>query len=165
MYDSLIWPFREYNLSKSTVKQQDVLIADPPSDAATAYPVMSASVRASLNFIVPGVCLLCCIPVGYAYYYGSPEHGTATDSDFWQLVAGSTMQALSILTLFLQGTIQDHPARLSRIYSGLLLITSALAIPVSIVLYLYASTRWSMTVSYVGSAAQVLILLQLTNKR
>ncbi|KIL87221.1 hypothetical protein FAVG1_09778 [Fusarium avenaceum] len=136
LFDTTMEHWWEYDLSKSTVMQQNILAADPPSDAVTAYPVMSASVRASLNFIVPGVCLLCCIPVGYAYYYGSPERGTATDSDFWQLVAGSAMQALSIFTLLLNGGIQDHPARASRIYSGLLVIASAIAIPVSIVLYL-----------------------------
>jgi hypothetical protein len=165
----LTGPSREYKPDTATVTQQSVLATDPPSNAVTAYPGMSASlpmilnVRASLNFVVPSVCLFCCIPIGYAYFYGSPTHGTATDSDFWQLVAGSAMQLLSIVTLFLPSNVQGKLPHLSGIYSGLLLIASGITLPASIVLYLFVSARWSIVVSYIGNAAQVLILLQLTN--
>jgi hypothetical protein len=73
------------------------------------------------------------------------------------------MQLLSIVTLFLPSNVQGKLPHLSGIYSGLLLIASGITLPASIVLYLFVSARWSIVVSYIGNAAQVLILLQLTN--
>ncbi|KAK3389759.1 hypothetical protein B0H63DRAFT_537826 [Podospora didyma] len=48
--------------------------------------------RAFINFIVPTVSLLACIPEVLAWWRGSPEPGYFEDADFLQLIAGSAMQ-------------------------------------------------------------------------
>jgi hypothetical protein len=153
-----MWSCREYNAAAAAT-----LEASPPLGAAAAYPYTAASVRATLELVVPCVCLLCCIPVGYACSYGPHEPGTTSDSDFWQLVAGSVMQCLSLATLLWPAVVQRKIPRHSGIYIWLLAITSAIAVPTSIVFYSFVSARWSIVVAFAGNAAQVLILLQLMN--
>ncbi|KAJ6440774.1 key lime pathogenicity protein [Purpureocillium lavendulum] len=152
-----------------TVTEQAVTPARPPPTAVTAYPARTTGMRPTLAFVVPIVCLLCCIPTGYACSYSPPGPGTTTDSDFWQLVAGSAMQALSLATLLWPGAsaaAQGNKVllpRLSGVYTWLLAATSAGSLPMSIVLYLLVSARWSVAASFAGNAAQALILLQLVN--
>ncbi|KAL2201939.1 hypothetical protein CC79DRAFT_1338617 [Sarocladium strictum] len=147
--------------ASAEVTEEPNLAAGPPLNAVAAYLETAASARATLEFVVPAVCLLCCIPVGYACFYSPPEPGTTTDSDFWQLVAGSVMQYLSLATLLWPGVVQSKLPRLSGVYTWLLASISAIAVLTSIVLFRFVSSRWSIVVSFAGNAAQVLILLQL----
>ncbi|KAH7010328.1 hypothetical protein EDB80DRAFT_839617 [Ilyonectria destructans] len=153
----------EYRPASAEATEEATLAASPPLNAVAAYPKTAASVRATIELVVPSVCLLCCIPIGYACFYGPPEPGTTTDSDFWQLVAGSIMQSLSLATLLWPGVIQSKLPRLSGIYTWLLASTSAIAVPASIIFFLFVSARWSIVVSFAGNVAQVLTLHQLMN--
>ncbi|KAH7322672.1 hypothetical protein B0I35DRAFT_185797 [Stachybotrys elegans] len=153
----------EYKPATTKATEQATLAASPSLSAAMPDPATAASVRATLEFAVPSVCLLCCIPIGWACFYCPPEPGATTDSDFWQLVAGSVMQSLSLATLLWPSDVRCRLPRLPGIYTWLLTVTSAIAVPACIVIYLFVSARWSIVVSFAGNAAQVLILLQFMN--
>ncbi|KAH6638511.1 hypothetical protein BKA67DRAFT_147876 [Truncatella angustata] len=140
-------------------------IATKKSTSSTKMeaPETLATVQATLQFGVPTSCLLCCIPIGLAYFYSVSEPGTITDSDFWQLVAGSGMQTLSLATMIWPAMVSTKVLDLSRTYIWFLATTSAISVPASILLYLFLSIRWSIIISFGGNIAQALILLQFIN--
>lgn len=156
-------PDREIKPAAEASTLQATLDSSPPVDAASAYPSAISSLRPTFEFTVPTVCLLCCIPIGYACFYSSSQPGTTKDSDFWELVAGSILQCLSLATLLWPAVVQSRLHPQSSIYIWILSITSVVTVPISILFYSLVSARWSIVTDFAGNVAQVLILLQLMN--
>ena len=98
-------------LSRIPEQESDSGLAQTPSTAVQAYPT-SPTMRSTLNFIVPTLSLLAVIPAALAWRYDSNRRGSIRDSEFYQIIAGSTMQLLGLVT-FVWPTL-SHP-RLSNL--------------------------------------------------
>lgn len=129
----------------------------------TAYPDQRA-VQSNLNFIVPAVLLLSIIPAALAWTHGKEEQGSSNDSDFYQAIAESILQILSI-AIFIWLTL-SHPrlSLFSWFWIWLAAGFSILCALLSIIFYVYLpSTSWSFTIAFAGAVAQVIVQLQVVN--
>lgn len=119
--------------------------------------------RSSLNFIVPIVSLVSVIPAALAWKYGIMEKVTFTDPNFYQAIAGSVLQLLSLVT-FIWPTL-SHPrlSRLNWVWIWILAGCSTLCALTSPLLYWFFSTTWSFLISFIGAIFQAVIQLQLIN--
>jgi hypothetical protein len=121
----------------------------------------SLNLNSIFTFLVPVTALLSGIPAGLSFYHSSNNTGTTFDPDFWQLVASSAIQVLSVVTLILPTIFNIRLAKMAWLWTWLL---AAVAVCSSIVvppLYLNVPTKWSAIVSFAGSLAQTLITLRL----
>ncbi|KAK3360909.1 hypothetical protein B0T24DRAFT_539755, partial [Lasiosphaeria ovina] len=134
----------------------------PPPESQTRYARRD---RALVNFAVPSVTVLACIPafMGWWLSTGPGELGRYDDAEFWQLVAGGAMQLLGLFTMLWPNVMAGGGGEPRR-WTWILAAVSALSVVVSMLLYLLVSPGWSSLVSFLGSAAQVFILLQLVNR-
>jgi hypothetical protein len=131
-----------------------------PKNAVEAYH-SSSNLNSTLTFLVPVTAVLSGIPAGLAFYHSSGDAGITSDPDFWQLVASSAIQILSVVTLILPTIFNIRLAKMAWvwtwIFAGVTVCCSIVAPP----LYLVVSTKWSAIVSFAGSLAQTFITLQL----
>ena len=126
---------------------------------AQAYSA-STTMRSSLIVIVPAVSLLSAIPAALAWKHGSSESGSTTNPDFYQVVAGSIMQLLGLLT-FIWPTL-SHPrlSQLAWFWIWILAAFSALCAMLSIPLFLAVSSTWSFVIAFAGVLGQAIVQLQ-----
>ncbi|KAK0707141.1 hypothetical protein B0T26DRAFT_680702 [Lasiosphaeria miniovina] len=134
----------------------------PPLEEQIHYAPQN---RALVNFAVPSVTVLACIPafMGWWLSPGPGEPGRYDDAEFWQLVAGGAMQLLGLFTMLWPDVMAGGGGEPRR-WTWILAVASALSVVGSMLLYLLVSPGWSSLVSFLGSAAQVFILLQLVNR-
>ena len=140
---------------------------DQPSEA---YPVpitaveayqSTPNINATLSFLVPTVSLITCIPAALAWTSSSPQIGTHHDANFYQLISSSIIQLLGLLTLIWPTIVHTRLANLAWFWTWVLASASALLTVLSVPFYLLLPTGWSGLLSFGGSVAQVLVLLQL----
>ncbi|KAE8442195.1 hypothetical protein EG329_003724 [Mollisiaceae sp. DMI_Dod_QoI] len=119
-------------------------------------PINSDSI---LLFTVPTICAVSCFLAGLAWMHTPPQIGSSSDGNFYQLLSSSLVQLLGTFTLA-PTLLSKTLVGLHRILAWVLAVTSILCTVVSMPLYLYATTAWSGLLSFFGSCAQALILLQ-----
>jgi len=102
--------------------------------------------------------------MAFAWKHSDPQIGRVDDPDFFQLIAGSIIQLLSLATLAYPTVFHAKVARLSWFLTWVLIGVSASCTLSSILLYPLSSTAWSMVVAFAGTIAQAFILLQIVHK-
>jgi hypothetical protein len=130
--------------------------------AKTYEPGGTRSINA-LNFIVPSTLLLTCIPIGLAWTRSATEMGRSNDANFYQSLAGSILQLLSLATLLYptiaHSRISGHP----WVWTWVLASVSVVCTLLSPALYTVVPVAWSMVLAFAGAAAQALIILQVVH--
>jgi hypothetical protein len=137
-----------------------VEVDKPPSNAIEAYKTKS-NLNATLSFLVPVISLISCVPAALAWYNSSPEIGTLHDPNFYQLISGSIMQLLGLVTLIWPMIFHSRLASLTWFWTWILAGSSACMTVLAMALFLVVPTGWSALISFGGSVAQVLVILQL----
>lgn len=133
---------------------------EPPTDAVQAYN-NAPDISATLSFLVPTVSLLSCIPAALAWYNSPPQNGTPHDANFYQLISSNIMQLLGLFLMIWPTAAHTKLAQFARVWTWVLAGASACFTAMAVPLYLCLPTGWSALLSFGGSIAQVLILLQL----
>lgn len=134
----------------------------PPDDAVEAYePTYTTGSR--LNFFIPLISILSCIPAAMAWTHAMPQVGTHTDAEFYQQLSGSSMQLLSLATLIWPTIFSTRLARLNWTFAWCLAGASATCSVAAVPLYIVAPTAWSAVVAFGGAVAQALVVLQLVH--
>jgi hypothetical protein len=137
-------------------------IDQAPKTVVQAYKGES-NISATLSFIVPTISLLSCIPAALAWYNSSPQVGTRHDANFYQQLSSSIMQALGLLTLIWPTVAHTRLASLAWLWTWVLAGVSVCFTVLSVPLYLILPAGWSGLLSFSGSLAQILVLLQLVH--
>jgi len=70
-----------------------------PTAAARAYKASPKGLISTLSFFVLAILLLSCIPIALAWTRSPRGVGSSDDANFYQLIAGSLIQLLSLATL------------------------------------------------------------------
>jgi hypothetical protein len=87
--------------------------------------------------------------------------GTIGDANFYQLVAGSIVQLLGLGTMIYPTVFHSKQDGPSWFWTWVLATISLICTVLSIPFYILFPTAWSMVVSFAGTVAQPLILLQI----
>jgi hypothetical protein len=116
-----------------------------------------------LNFAIPVICLAACIPMGVAWIRSNPRIGKATDPEFFQLIAGSVLQSLSLATLVYPTLFKASISHLPWLLTWILVGSSTICIFLSVLFYPLVSTCWSMVLAFSATLAQSLIVLQIVH--
>jgi hypothetical protein len=133
----------------------------PPVAVARAYQANLDGVRSALSFFVPTVCLLSCIPMGLAWTHSPWQVGTVDDANFYQLLAGSLIQLLSLATLLWPTLFHSRFSEHTWLWVWALAVFSGACTIMSIPLFVFLPVAWSMVVAFSGMIAQALIALQI----
>lgn len=120
--------------------------------------------RSSLNIIVPVVSVLSVIPAALAWRYGASERGSITDSDFYQAIAGGTLQLLGLLTLIWPTLGHSRLSSVGWFWIWILAGFGAFCAPMSVFLYCFLSTNWSFVFAFAGSVSQAIVQLHVINE-
>lgn len=105
------------------------------------------------------VFLLACIyPLYEALKSSSPIPGSTSDADFWQHIISAVIQLAGFLTLLLP--IYRETAAKEWIGTWILIFIGVVSGLLTIPLYLFTPTSWSTFFSWLASAAQLLVVLQ-----
>lgn len=104
-----------------------------------------------LSFFVPVSCLVSCIPMGFAWTRSDVQSGRVGDPNFYQLIAGSILQLLSLAALVCSTVFHAKLARLSWLLTWILVAISASCTLSNIPLYLLSPTAWSMIIAFSGN--------------
>ncbi|KAK5400935.1 hypothetical protein LTR06_011104 [Exophiala xenobiotica] len=114
----------------------------------------------TVSWVMTIACAVLLVP---AWRRSSQKAGSSTDADFWLLLQTTSMQLLSLFTTLapLYGKKSEHslpwPMIWTRVLGVLGFCCSAAAVP----LYLFVPTFWSSALSFLGSAFQTGLVLQL----
>ncbi|PVH71051.1 hypothetical protein DL98DRAFT_577582 [Cadophora sp. DSE1049] len=131
---------------------------EEPKNIAHAYQQPQGT-TSTLAFLVPVLSLISSIPIFLAWMYSDHQTGNTSDANFWQLISGSSMQFLSILTILIPTIFNIR--KMAWFWTWILAATSIICAIMAIPLYLYAPTKWSTMLSFVGSVAGAFVTLQL----
>ena len=107
--------------------------------------------------------IFCAVLLVPAWRRSGQKAGSSTDADFWLLLQTTSMQLLSLFTTLapLYGRNSEHslpwPLIWTRVLGVLGFCCSAGAVP----LYLFVPIFWSSALSFLGSAFQTGLVLQL----
>ena len=134
-----------------------------PEDAVEAYS-SARNASPTLSFLVPTISLLSCIPAALAWSHAPRQVGTVKDAEFYQLVSSSAMQLLGVATLIWPTVFHARLGHLSWVLTWILAGTSACFTILTVPLYLLLPTSWSALLSFGGSVALALVLLQLVHR-
>jgi hypothetical protein len=157
--------------SNSTDSRRNSNISQASSDRRRGSPTVVARARetssggliSTLSFIVPTICLLSCIPIALAWTHSPRKVGTIHDANFYQLIAGSLVQLLSLATLLWPTLFHSTFSGYYWLWTWILAVFSGVCAIISVPLYVFLPTAWSMAVSFGGMIAQALIVLQIVN--
>jgi hypothetical protein len=130
---------------------------------ARACGASSAGLISVLSFFVPTICLLSCIPIALAWTHSPREVGTIADANFYQSIAGSLVQLLSLATLLWPTLFHSTFSGRSWFWTWILAVFSGGFTILSVPLYVFLPTAWSMAVAFGGMIAQALIVLQIVH--
>jgi hypothetical protein len=132
----------------------------PSVATARAFQANLNGVKSTLNFFVPTVCLLCCIPVALAWKHSPSRVGTVDDANFYQLIASSLIQFLGLATLLWPTLFYSRFSGYTLLWIWALAVFSGTCTLLSIPFYVLLPVAWSMVVAFGGMIAQALIILQ-----
>jgi flagellar biosynthesis protein FlhB len=134
----------------------------PPPGAAKAQNIhKSQNINSFLSFLVPTICLLSCIPTALAWTHTTASVGTIDDANFYQLLSNTAMQLLGLLTLIWPTVFDARLATMAWFWTWILGGVSVCCTAVAVPVYLWLPTGWSGILSFSGSVAQALVVLQL----
>src|SRR5271156_3055372 len=89
-------------INPETAELNNRFLDSQPKNIVTAFPPISnKNTNSALTFLVPVLCLLSCIPISLAWANSPHQLGTASDADFFQLIASTVMQLLGNMTLII----------------------------------------------------------------
>ena len=117
----------------------------------------------TLSFFVPAILLLSCIPIALAWTRSPREVGASDDANFYQLIAGSLIQLLSLATLLYPTLFHFKFQGHSWLWTWILAAFSVACTILSVLLYVFLPVAWSMVVAFGGMTAQALITLQIVH--
>jgi hypothetical protein len=118
--------------------------------------------RSALTFLIPTVFLIAVIPAAIAWKLDQSIRGTKSDLSFWQLVASSVLQLLSLVT-FLWPIRETNRPSLTWVCVWILGGLSTICAVVSVPLYLAQSTIASFVISFAETLGQAVMQLQVVN--
>lgn len=126
---------------------------------AVDYSLATQAYSPTLTSIVSITILVAIIPMGIAWKLSANSKGSTTDVDFYLLIQSSMMSVLGIFTAIYPSSWQpsSHAGRWSSGFAIIGILCASVAIP----LYLYLSVMWSALASFVGTAVQNFMTLQL----
>ncbi|KAI1207298.1 uncharacterized protein F4807DRAFT_183528 [Annulohypoxylon truncatum] len=136
-----------------------------------AYPVTSSSESSpDTRFKLPIPIYLCCILaclflalifIGVAWSKSSNALGSTNDTDFWTLLAFSTVQLLGFYTTV--SNVSRKSTEKSVAWTCALYLTAfgIICTLVSIPAYTYLPTMWSTLLAFGAAVAQLVVLLEL----
>jgi hypothetical protein len=134
---------------------------DNKAPIVEAYPQASSST--TLNFFVPTILLLSCIPTAIAWIHSPWELGKSTDANFYQLITSSLTQTLSLATLLFPTVFDSKFSGHTWIWTWTLAVFSLVCTVLSIALYCFVPVAESMLIAFGGTVAQALIVLQIVH--
>ncbi|PVH70943.1 hypothetical protein DL98DRAFT_617245, partial [Cadophora sp. DSE1049] len=134
-----------------------------PAVVARAYESSSEGLLSTLSFFVPVILLLSCIPIALAWTHSPHEVGRNDDANFYQLIAGSLVQVLSLATLLYPTLFHSTFAGQSWLWTWTLAVISVACTFLSVLLYVFLPITWSMGLAFGGMVAQSLIVLQIVH--
>jgi hypothetical protein len=117
----------------------------------------------TLNFIVPSMLLLSCIPIAVAWSHSPYEIGNSRDANFYQLISNSIIQLLSLATLLSPTLFYSKFSGYAWYWTWFLAVLSGFCTVLSLVLYCFVPVAWSMLIAFCGTVAQALIVLQIVH--
>ncbi|KAF2497257.1 hypothetical protein BU16DRAFT_526278 [Lophium mytilinum] len=148
-------------------QQPEKTVMDEPTPATTfaaqnTTEPPNLALASTLLFIVPATCLLSCIPTAIAWIHTAPGPAPrpTLDPNFYQLLSSSALQLLSLLTLVWPLMFHAELARMSWVWTWVLAGTSACSTIAAVFFYVWLSMAWSWVLSFAGSVAQALVVLQ-----
>ena len=158
----------DYN-STDAYRHSDISQASPDrrkrssAAVARAYEAGSGELISILSFFVPTICLLSCIPIALAWTHSPRQVGTTADANFYQSIAGSLIQLLSLATLLWPTLFHSTFSGRSWFWTWILAVFSGVCTILSVPLYVFLPNAWSMAISFGGMIAQALIVLQIVH--
>lgn len=115
----------------------------------------------AVSSVVVVLCAFFMLPVWAATMRSTTSLGSSRDPDFWTLLQSACMQLLGIFTAIYPirrlPLVAASAQTWAYLFAALGVGTTAFAIPA----YIYASVFWSSVLSFLGSAAQAFLVLQL----
>jgi len=152
--------------SRSSVEEEGIEAdqenqeTSPSKPEAPMLDVQKWSSAVTATVAILFAVILAAIPGYKAWQYSPRQPGTIYDTDFWFLVQSSMMQFIGLLTvivpLALSGTLRIQKWFWTWLLFGISFSCSIAPIPV----YLYFPKEWSVTIAFLGSAAQTFVTLQ-----
>lgn len=89
--------------------------------------------------------------------------GASDDANFYQLIASSLIQLLSLATLLYPTLFHSKFSGHPWLWTWILAVFSVACTILSVLLYVFLPVAWSMTVAFGGMTAQALITLQIVH--
>jgi hypothetical protein len=152
-----------FDRNSETYKIPSQQSEQPPAAAVKAYDDSTHSSTPTLNFFVPAILLLSCIPMAVAWIHSPWELGKSTDGNLYQLTSSSLIQTLSSATLLFPTLFNSKFSGHAWLWTWILAIFSVLCTVLSVSLYCVVPLAWSMVISFGGTVAQTLIILQIVH--
>ncbi|EPE37130.1 hypothetical protein GLAREA_09293 [Glarea lozoyensis ATCC 20868] len=134
-----------------------------PAAVARAYEASSKGLISTLSFFVPAILLISCVPIALAWTRSPQEVGASNDANFYQLIAGSLIQLLSLATLLYPTLFHSKFQGHSWLWTWILALFSVACTILSVLIYVFLPVAWSMVVAFGGMTAQALITLQIVH--
>jgi hypothetical protein len=103
--------------------------------------------------------ILSLVPLVLAWRISGASPGTTSDVDFYLLIQTSIMQLLGLFTAIFP--MAKRPASSAWIWAQFFTIVGVLVSVAAVPMYLYLPTMWSALVSFIGSATQIAVTLEL----
>ena len=113
-----------------------------------------------MTAIICAVSLGCTVPVFVAWSRFPNAHGTTQDADFWMLLQSSVMQLLNLLTIVYPASQKSLMHWRPWFWAWMYAMTSCLCLLAATALYVLVPVKWSAVLSFGGSVAQALLILQ-----
>jgi FtsH-binding integral membrane protein len=109
--------------------------------------------------IVSAVTVASMVPMIFAWQRSSNSTGSTADVDFWLLIQTSVLQLLGLFTTIYP--MPKHSTATAWLWAIVFTVLGSVCVFAAIPVYLYISTMWSAFSSFIGSAAQLSMTLQL----
>ncbi|KIW19636.1 hypothetical protein PV08_00210 [Exophiala spinifera] len=140
--------------------------AGPPRFIISAYPSTSSVQSSPANWnptitaLISLITLVSMVPGLIGWQYSSHTRGTVKDANFWFLVQSCLVQILGVVitvfALFSSPRLPKQPWN----WAWAFVVTSIGLTAGSVPAYLYAPTEWSTLMAFLGSTAQMCVVLQ-----
>ncbi|KAI9699946.1 MAG: hypothetical protein M1836_002480 [Candelina mexicana] len=132
--------------------------ADRQKVRSNRSPLQHHQDNVVLQAIICAFLLGCIYPLVRVLKSSSPTPGSTSDADFWVQVTNTIIQLAGFLTLLLP--IYRETAAKQWVGTWILTVLGTLSAGVAVPLYLFAPIWWSAFFSWLASAAQLLVVLQ-----
>lgn len=150
------------NYCNSNCRTTQIPAPNPPLPAAIAYPERwQLRFLPTLIVLILTFCFLASIPAYLCFSATPPSPGLHTDANFYQLLSGSVLQFLSIVTLIWPTVFHTRLSRMAWLWTWMLAGISTVCAGLSLALYVWVSEGWSSVVGCFGQASICVVSLLL----